>query len=46
MEFYPEDLIKEFPEVELEPVKPVKYLTIKASQNLVDEPINKYFNWN
>jgi hypothetical protein len=46
MEFYPDDLIKEFPEVELDPVKPAKFTTIKASHNLANEPINKYFKWN
>ncbi len=46
MEFYPDDLLKEFKEVELEPLKPVKLTTTKASQRLIDEPIDKYFKWN
>ena len=46
MEFYPHDLLREFSEVELDVAKPVKFSTLMASQNLVDEPINKYFNWN
>ena len=46
MEFYPDDLLKEFKEVELEPLKVMKFYTSKASQRLIDEPIDKYFKWN
>jgi hypothetical protein len=46
MEFYPEDLIKEYPEVEIEPAKAPKSTTIKASMTVANDPIDKYFNWN
>ena len=43
MEFYPNDLIKEYAEIDIEPCKHIKYSTIKASNNLTNDPINKYF---
>jgi hypothetical protein len=46
MEFYPEDLIKEYPEVEIEPMKAQKFTTIGASMKLANDPIEKYFKWN
>lgn len=46
MEFYPEDLIKEFPEVEIETTKPIKLTAAKASMSLADDPKEKYFKWN
>ncbi len=46
MEFYPEDLIKEYPEVELEPAKQQKFATVKASMTVANDPIDKYFKWN
>jgi hypothetical protein len=46
MEFYPEDLIKEYPEVELEQPKQPKFSCIKASATLTNDPVDKYFKWN
>jgi hypothetical protein len=46
MEFYPYDLIKEYAEVDIEPIRQSKFSTIKASTNLTNDPINKYFYWN
>ncbi|RNA08507.1 hypothetical protein BpHYR1_032338 [Brachionus plicatilis] len=46
MEFYPNDLIKEFPEVEIDAPKPTKFGMIKASANLINDPIEKFFIWN
>ena len=46
MEFYPDDLIKEYNEVEIDLVKQTKFTTTKASINLMNDPINKYFKWN
>jgi hypothetical protein len=46
MEFYPEDLIKEYPEIEVEPVKAPKIQTMKSSLKVTNNPINNYFEWN
>ncbi|CAF0810827.1 unnamed protein product [Brachionus calyciflorus] len=46
MEFYPNDLIKEFPEVEIDSIKSTKFQLMKASANLSNDPIDKYFIWN
>ena len=46
MEFYPKDLIKEFPEVYIELPKPQKIVPLKASMSLMNDPIDKYFQWN
>lgn len=46
MEFYPNDLIKEFPEVEIDAPKPTKFSMLKASANLATDPIDKFFIWN
>ena len=46
MEFYPNDLIKEFPEINVDLVKPQKQVTFKASLALINDPIDKYFKWN
>jgi hypothetical protein len=46
MEFYPDDLVKEFPEVELDINKQTKFKASSASINVVNDPINKYFKWN
>ncbi len=46
MEFYPENLIKEYPEIEIDIVKPSKIKTMKAAINLTNNPINNYFKWN
>jgi hypothetical protein len=47
MEFYPDNLIREYPQVELESAKPAaKFNAMKASTDLADDPIDKYFKWN
>ena len=46
MEFYPKDLIKEFPEVYVDMPKPQKIAPMKASMSLMTDPIEKYFQWN
>ena len=46
MEFYPNDLIKEFTEVSVEYLKPPKLVPLKASISLINDPIDKYFKWN
>lgn len=46
MEFYPNDLVKEFPEVELDQMKQNKLTTLKSSNNFSNDPIEKYFKWN
>jgi hypothetical protein len=46
MEYYPHDLIKEFPEVNIDSIKPSKYVPLKASVSLINDPIEKYFKWN
>lgn len=46
MEFYPNDLIKEYPEVEIDTQKPTKFNMIKASSNFTNDPIEKFFIWN
>jgi hypothetical protein len=46
MEFYPNDLYKEYPEVDIECIKTNKTQTINASNNLISNPIDNYFKWN
>ncbi len=46
MEFYPPDLIKEYPEVELEPQKKAKPTTIKASDFIIYDAAQNFFKWN
>lgn len=46
MEFYPNDLIKEYPEIEIDTPKATKFSMIKASTNLTNDPIEKFFIWN
>jgi hypothetical protein len=45
MEFYPKDLIKEFPEVYIDMPKPQKIAPMKASMSVINDPIEKYFQW-
>jgi hypothetical protein len=46
MEFYPNDLYKEYPEVEIESIKTNKIQTINTSNNIISNPIENYFKWN
>lgn len=46
MEFYPDDLIKEYPEIEIEPLKTQKLHTMKAAVGVANSPLNNYFKWN
>ena len=46
MEYFPADLYKEHPGVEIENVKVSKPQTIKASTQIIEQPINSYFKWN
>jgi hypothetical protein len=46
MEFYPNDLIKEYPAIEIEYQKPSKVSTAQTSTNIVQNPIENYFKWN
>jgi hypothetical protein len=46
MDFYPDDLIKEYPEIEIDPIKPPKVQTMKAAMYVTNNPINNYFKWN
>lgn len=46
MEYYPTDLVKEYPAVEIEPIKTSKVTTIKASKFISEEPLRDYFKWN
>lgn len=46
MEYYPNDLFKEYSEVEIESIKNTKIQTISASQNIIYNPIENHFKWN
>lgn len=48
MEFYPDDLVKEFPEVEIETVvKPTgKFRPARASMSLVNSATENFYKWN
>ncbi len=46
-EFYPKNLIKEFPEVEVEPiVKPAKLRPQKTSTKILNKAADNFYKWN
>jgi hypothetical protein len=46
MEYYPNDLVKEYATIEIESIKQSKLATVKASKFIAEEPLRDYFKWN